>query len=201
MKKLAFLLAGILAVLISTAIGYRFGTGHWPGRPSAMMADSAALVQPDAMRAASRRVLYWKNPDGKPAYAANPMKADDGRAFIPVYDDAAPDFPVSMPEATKAAEAPASKGEHKVKYYRNPMGLPDTSAVPKKDSMSMDYIPVYEDDDDDGSSVKVSLNKIQRAGVKSEPAEMRKLARPVNAPGIAKIDERTMREITLRADA
>ena len=28
-------------------------------------------------------------------------------------------------------------------YYRNPMGLPDTSPVPKKDPMGMDYLPVY----------------------------------------------------------
>lgn len=31
-------------------------------------------------------------------------------------------------------------------YYKNPMGDPDTSQVPKKDSMGMDYIPVYESD-------------------------------------------------------
>lgn len=36
--------------------------------------------------------------------------------------------------------------ERKVLYYRNPMGLDDTSPVPKKDSMGMDYIPVYADD-------------------------------------------------------
>jgi len=35
--------------------------------------------------------------------------------------------------------------ERKVLYYRNPMGLPDTSPVPKKDPMGMDYIPVYAD--------------------------------------------------------
>lgn len=40
------------------------------------------------------------------------------------------------------ASAPAA--EKKILYYRNPMGLPDTSPVPKKDSMGMDYIPVYE---------------------------------------------------------
>lgn len=28
-------------------------------------------------------------------------------------------------------------------YYRNPMGAPDISPVPKKDEMGMDYIPVY----------------------------------------------------------
>ena len=33
----------------------------------------------------------------------------------------------------------------KILYYRNPMGLPDVSPVPKKDSMGMDYLPVYEE--------------------------------------------------------
>ncbi|UXY13888.1 efflux RND transporter periplasmic adaptor subunit [Chitiniphilus purpureus] len=38
----------------------------------------------------------------------------------------------------------AEPGARKVLYYRNPMGLPDTSKTPKKDPMGMDYIPVYE---------------------------------------------------------
>jgi len=42
--------------------------------------------------------------------------------------------------------APSGKSERKVLHYRNPMGLDDTSPVPKKDSMGMDYIPVYADD-------------------------------------------------------
>jgi len=43
-----------------------------------------------------------------------------------------------------------------VKYYRNPMGLPDKSDTPKKDNMGMDYLPVYEGDDSDDASVKFS---------------------------------------------
>jgi Cu(I)/Ag(I) efflux system membrane fusion protein len=35
--------------------------------------------------------------------------------------------------------------ETKILYYRNPMGLPDTSPVPKQDSMGMDYLPVYQE--------------------------------------------------------
>jgi len=47
----------------------------------------------------------------------------------------------------KEAGAPESDPqERKILYYRNPMGLPDTSPEPKKDSMGMDYIPVYADD-------------------------------------------------------
>ena len=37
----------------------------------------------------------------------------------------------------------------------------------------MDYIPVYEGEDSDDGSVKLSPGKIQRTGVKSEPAASR----------------------------
>ena len=43
---------------------------------------------------------------------------------------------------------PLRAGGKRILYYRNPMGLPDTSPTPKKDSMGMDYIPVYEGEDD-----------------------------------------------------
>jgi hypothetical protein len=44
------------------------------------------------------------------------------------------------PGETAAACAAAEKQERKLLYYRNPMGLPDTSPTPKKDPMGMDYI-------------------------------------------------------------
>ena len=40
------------------------------------------------------------------------------------------------------------KKARKLLYYRNPMGLADTSQTPKKDPMGMDYIAVYEGEDD-----------------------------------------------------
>jgi len=99
------------------------------------------------------------------------------------------------------AEPPAD-GDCKPIYYRNPMGLPDTSPVPKKDSMGMDYIPVCADEaKSSGNEVKVSLDRVQRSGVRTERAEMRRLVRPVRAAGVAKPDERTMHSVTLRADA
>ena len=49
----------------------------------------------------------------------------------------------AQPTAKQAAKP--IKPERKLLYYRNPMGLPDTSPVPKKDSMNMDYLPVYEE--------------------------------------------------------
>lgn len=49
------------------------------------------------------------------------------------------------PQAAMSA-AHSVPAERKILYYRNPMGLPDTSPEPKKDSMGMDYIPVYADE-------------------------------------------------------
>ncbi|MDE2118603.1 MAG: efflux RND transporter periplasmic adaptor subunit, partial [Betaproteobacteria bacterium] len=58
--------------------------------------------------------------------------------------------------ATQAPAAPVpistAKAERKILYYRNPMGLKDTSPVPKKDPMGMDYVPVYEGGEEPGSS-------------------------------------------------
>ncbi len=95
----------------------------------------------------------------------------------------------------------AAPKERKVLYYRNPMGLADTSPVPKKDWMGMDFIPVYEGEEaDDSSTVKISLDRVQRSGVRTELVEKRRLVRPVRAPGVSKHDERSMHAVTLRAD-
>ena len=107
------------------------------------------------------------------------------------------------PPAKDMSLAPATgkTDARKVRYYRNPMGLADSSPEPKKDSMGMDYIPVYDDEDAaDSSSVKVSLDRVQRSGVRSEPAGMRVVSRSIRAPGIAKPDERTLKSVTLRFD-
>lgn len=102
---------------------------------------------------------------------------------------------------SKGASAAPNDRNRKIAYYRNPMGLPDRSDVPKKDSMGMDYIPVYEDEAShpDGT-ITLSPAKIQRSGVRTEAAQLRRLSRPVRAPAVATIDERTMRDVTLRAD-
>ncbi|CAN5157283.1 hypothetical protein BH10PSE6_BH10PSE6_01940 [soil metagenome] len=88
------------------------------------------------------------------------------------------------------AADPACPGS-KVRFYRNPMGTPDTSPVPKKDSMNMDYIPVCEDEAGDSpGTVKLSLDKVQRLGVRSEVVAERPLSRAVRAFATLQFDER-----------
>ena len=64
----------------------------------------------------------------------------------------------------------------------------------------MDYIPVYEGDAGDGNSVKVSLDKIQRIGVKTEAAQLRTLAQPVRAVGTVEHDESRVTVVTVRTE-
>jgi Cu(I)/Ag(I) efflux system membrane fusion protein len=87
-----------------------------------------------------------------------------------------------------------SSPERKVLYYRNPMGLPDISAVPKKDPMGMDYIPVYAGEEQlaSNSAVRISPEKIQKLGVKTEAVALRRLARTVRAVSTVQPDERSL---------
>ena len=104
-------------------------------------------------------------------------------------------------DATLKAEFVASgradsgkKPERRILYYRNPMGLPDTSPVPKKDQMGMDYIPVYdgEEPESSGPGLKISLDKVQKLGVRIEPATLRSVSRTVRAVGTVEFDERQL---------
>lgn len=100
--------------------------------------------------------------------------------------------PAASQVATPSVEG--AKKERKLLYYRNPMGLPDTSPTPKKDPMGMDYIPVYEGEADDepatANSIKISTEKVQKLGVRTEAAELRTLDKQVRAAGRIEIDER-----------
>jgi Cu(I)/Ag(I) efflux system membrane fusion protein len=99
-----------------------------------------------------------------------------------------------------AEQSKPSAPDRTILYYRNPMGYPDTSPVPKKDSMGMDYIPVYADERDDPNTVKVSLDKIQRSGVRTEKVEARGLSRTVRGIGTIKHDESLLWIVTVRSD-
>ncbi len=90
------------------------------------------------------------------------------------------------------------KSERKIVYYRNPMGLPDTSPTPKKDGMGMDYIPVYADELGDGSTVRISLDKVQKLGVRTEAATIRSLSRSIRAVGTVQVDERLLQIVSMK---
>src|SRR4029077_9558719 len=103
------------------------------------------------------------------------------------------------PQSRKPPQA--ASGVRRILYYRNPMGLPDTSPVPKKDPMGMDYIPVYEGEDEcDAKTIKVSLDKVQRSGVRTEMVQKRVIDIPVRAVGTVMHDESRMIVVAVRSE-
>jgi Cu(I)/Ag(I) efflux system membrane fusion protein len=103
------------------------------------------------------------------------------------------------PVAEQVAPAPVASDGRKILYYRNPMGQPDTSPVPKKDPMGMDYIPVYEGGEPEEEGVlKISLARLQKLGVQTAAVERRVLAQPLRAVGSLVVNERGLHTVTAR---
>ncbi len=215
-------LAGILAALAAGGLGYvagqdgspvpalvqqaRTGFAHWlPG------AKPASTMPVPASNKVTGPVIYYQDPDGKPSYSSEPKRTVDGREYRAVrasedlrFEE--PDEQEGMSDAghgdmAMGRQAAAGTASRKVRFYRNPMGLPDTSPVPKKDSMGMEYLPVYEDEAGDEGVVRISPGRIQRTGVRSETVGRRVVSRPVRVPGTLQSDDRRITVVSTRSDA
>lgn len=194
-------LRGLLILVFALSAGA--AGGYWYAhRSNELLLFARSLFNPSLFtpsqsesNASERKILYYRDPSGAANWSATPKKNEAGNDYLPVYEEAEVSFD------TSASDPQAASGSRRILYYRNPMGLPDTSPVPKKDWMGMNYIPVYEDDEvDDGKTVKVSLDKIQRSGVRTEPAASRVIVRPIRTVGTVAHDETRLTIVSLRSD-
>jgi membrane fusion protein, copper/silver efflux system len=99
----------------------------------------------------------------------------------------------------KATAAPTS--ERRVLFYRNPMNPADTSPVPKKDSMGMDYIPVYADQAGTATApgaVQIDPERQRLIGLKTVEVTMAPLAGGIRTTGRIAVDERRIQKVTAR---
>jgi Cu(I)/Ag(I) efflux system membrane fusion protein len=109
-------------------------------------------------------------------------------------------FTATEKRSESAPSADSSQGRH-ILYYRNPMGLPDTSPVPKKDPMGMDYVPVYSDEvSGPPGTIRITPEKVQNAGVRTEIVTRRDLSRTVRAVGTIVPDESRLAVVTVKFD-
>ena len=198
------------AIVIILLTSVTLGVGYWAGSHQPSLGgvfDKARAIIPDAMRPnflakaetpkMTGSVIYYRDPDGKPEWSLELKKTIDGRNYIGVSASEDLNFNSEV-QSSKSAETMPNAGEKKIKYYRNPMGLPDTSPAPKKDSMGMDYIAVYDGDEPDDGSIKLSVGKLQRTGVRSESVTMHNFSATIRAPGVIALDERRQSVMSLR---
>ena len=182
MNRTVLIVTTIVLAGASLAIGYWWGANR-PVPSASQAAEGKAGTK------AERKVLYYRNPMAPTDTSPVPKKAPDGMDFVAVY-------------AEDATEARTNEPKGKILYYRNPMGLPDTSPVPKKDQMGMDYIAVYADEEPASATplVKLSVEKVQKLGVKTEAAALRDLARTIRAVATVQANERRLHTVTSKFD-
>jgi RND family efflux transporter MFP subunit len=104
-------------------------------------------------------------------------------------------------------EAGAAAGR-KVAYYRNPMDPSIHSATPAKDSMGMDYVPVYEDElrgtaaaVQGRATVTLTPQRRQMLGLRSEEVKRARLSRSIRTVGRMTPDERRLHHVHTKFEA
>jgi len=121
--------------------------------------------------------------------AISPESAKSAVYYCPMHPDFTSDKPGScaicgMTLVKKDTGSVKKAGKNKILYYRNPMNPEVTSPVPAKDSMGMDYLPVYEGEQAaEESGIYMSPEKQQMIGVKKEKVERRNLVHEILTVG------------------
>ena len=149
-------------------------------QPDAKVRSSTTAIPTEALLLARRR---------RPPTA-------DGHSAVHAGEDVSFDPP--KPAATEPR--PATCAATKIIHYRNPMGLPDISPVPKKDSMGMDYIPVYEGDADEGARSRSRPARSSALASRPSLSANGEIGRNIHAPGVVEIDERRVTVVAPRFD-
>ena len=98
-----------------------------------------------------------------------------------------------------------SGSPHRILFYRNPMGNGDTSPVPRKDEMGMDYIPVYADEvggaatSVDGlATVNIDAARQQLIGLRTAPVELGQVGGAWRTNGKVTVDETRVHHVNLK---
>jgi Cu(I)/Ag(I) efflux system membrane fusion protein len=86
-------------------------------------------------------------------------------------------------------------------FYRHPMDPAITSPAPAKDSMGMDYIPVYaETPGTDAAVVGIDPTVVQNLGVRTEIVTRGSFAQRIDTVGTVGYDEQRVAHIHMRAE-
>ncbi len=111
-----------------------------------------------------------------------------------------------MPGMSMQTETSPAGADKKILYYRHPMTPSITADRPLKDSMGMDYIPVYADEADgtgqtgDPATVTISPAVVNNLGVRTATVERVPLSRRIDSVGYVGYDENRLHHVHLRTE-
>lgn len=96
-----------------------------------------------------------------------------------------------------AAASPGPATALKIKSYRSTMMPGEVSPTPRKDSMGMDMVPVYESE---GAMLELSEHARAMASVETAPVQRRKMTREFRVVGKVRYNETALANITTRVE-
>jgi multidrug efflux pump subunit AcrA (membrane-fusion protein) len=108
--------------------------------------------------------------------------------------------------ATLAATSSSPGGQHaqsggsagrKIKYYKSTMMLGEISQTPRKDSMGMDMVPVYEGEDET-NAITVDPATVQKMGVRTGVVTKGPLRRVIRTVGTIDYNETALADVTTK---
>ncbi len=109
--------------------------------------------------------------------------------------------PVRANAATAAADPAGARpsGERKIKYYKSTMMPGEVKPGPGKDSMGMDMVPVYEDEDASAqTNIQIDAATVQRMNLRTALVERGPVRRAFRTVGVVAYDEEGLRDITTK---
>lgn len=155
--------------------------------------DHASSSKASPVRSSERKVLYWYDAMNPTHTYNKPGRAPDGMDLVPKYAD--DDMRGTATDEGKSAGSGSASGNRKVLYWYDAMSPTHTYNKPGKAPDGMDLVPKYADEEENVSSkmpvgtIKVSPQKQEMIGVRTETVQHEPLLRTVQTSGQIAADE------------
>jgi len=103
------------------------------------------------------------------------------------------------PIRANSTQRPSANAERKIKYYKSSMTPGEVKPGPGKDSMGMDMVPVYEDEDNSTvGQIQIDAATVQRMNLRTEVVNRGPVRRELRTVGSVAYNEQGLRDITTK---
>ncbi|MGA7743766.1 MAG: efflux RND transporter periplasmic adaptor subunit [Polyangia bacterium] len=187
-----------------------------PRRPSRhLIAVALPAVMAGAVLGGTGVWLSMRGHRAESAHAA-PAAKTTPRYQCPMHPAITSDQPGDCPicgmklvlreSAASEGSGVAKPGARKIALYRSPMDPKQTSPVPRKDEMGMDYVPVYDDELAGGTPVQglatVSIDpaRQQLIGLRTVAVTKGSVAATWRAPARVQVDPKRVRQTNVKVE-